>query len=155
MKKLITGVFVISVALILSACANLTPHFEKPQVKVSSFRVLPGQSLNPTFEIGLLVTNPNSVDLNIKGMAYTASIAGKELLSGVANQLPIVPAYGQESISLHAQADWLSGIKVLAGVLKNQDAPIRYQLKVKLDVGLFSLPIYINQEGELSLPRQY
>lgn len=137
----------------MAGCATLRPHFEKPQVSVSSFKALPGSRMNPSFEIGLRVINPNNIDLSLKGISYTASIEGKQVFSGVANQLPIIPAYGEEEVKLKAQADLFGGLRLFADLLKPRETPIGYSLKVKLDLGTFSLPIYITREGILTLPK--
>jgi LEA14-like dessication related protein len=136
----------------LTSCAVLNPNFEKPQVSVNSFKILSGDSINPTFEIGLRVVNPNNTALNLKGLSYTASIEGNKILSGVVNQLPTVPAYGEEEVKLKAQADLLGGIRLLADLMKPRETPISYTLKVKLAVGTFALPIYITREGDLTIP---
>jgi LEA14-like dessication related protein len=94
MKPIFKNMLAIVTCVILSACATLNPNFEEPQVSVNSFKILPGGSINPTFEIGLRVVNPNSMPLNLKGMSYTASIEGNKIFSGVANQLPVITAYG-------------------------------------------------------------
>lgn len=152
MKLISKRIIAILVTVLLSGCAALNPNFETPQVSVNSFKILPGNSINPTFEIGLRVVNPNSIALNLKGLSYTASIEGNKILSGVSNQLPIVPAYGEEAVKLNAQADLFGGFRLLADLLKPRETPIRYTLKVKLDVGTFALPIYVTREGDLSIP---
>jgi LEA14-like dessication related protein len=154
MKLLLTQllglIFIVSLS---SGCATLDPNFEEPEVTVSSFKVLPDGSINPTFEIGLRVVNPNNTALNLKGLSYTASIEGNKILSGVANQLPIVPAYGEAEVKLNAQADLFGGIRLFADLMKPRDTPIGYTLKVKLGVGAFALPIYITREGNLGMPK--
>jgi LEA14-like dessication related protein len=140
------------VGVILSACATLNPNFEQPQVSVNSFRALPGGSVNPSFEIGLRVVNPNSTALNLKGMSYTASIEGNKVFSGVANQLPVVPAYGEEEVKLVAQADLFGSIRLFADLMEPRTTPITYKLKVKLDLGTFAPPIHITREGNLNIP---
>jgi LEA14-like dessication related protein len=152
MKLIAKPLIAFIATIILSACAALTPNFEEPQVSVNSFKILPGGSMNPTFEIGLRVLNPNSFSLNLKGLSYTASIEGNQILSGVASQLPIVPAYGEEDIKLKAQADLFGGLRLIADLMKPRETAIGYTLKVKLDVGTFALPIYITREGDLSIP---
>ena len=139
--------------IVLSTCTSLHPHFEKPQVSVSSFKVLPSSSMNPSFEIGLRVINPNNIALNLKGIAYSASIEGNEVFSGVANQLPIIPAYGEEEVKLKAQADLFGGLRLFADLLKPRETPIGYTLKVKLDIGTFAFPIFITQQGVLTMPK--
>lgn len=152
MKQLGLRLTTLFIIFILNSCATLHPNFEEPQVSVNSFKILPGGSINPTFEIGLRVVNPNGISLNLKGMSYTASIEGNKIFSGVANQLPTVPAYGEEDIKLNAQADLFGGIRLIADLMKKRDTPISYTLKVKLDVGTFALPIYITREGNLTIP---
>lgn len=152
MKYVITPLIAFMITM-LSACTILTPNFEKPQVSVNSFKILPDGNINPTFEIGLRVVNPNSIPLNLKGMSYTASIEGNQIFSGVANQLPIVPAYGEEEVKLNVQADLFGGIRLLADLIQPRTTPIAYTLKVKLDVGIFALPIHITREGNLSIPK--
>ena len=101
--------------------------------------------------MGLRVVNPNRVPLNLKGMSYTANIEGNKIFSGVANQLPIVPAYGEKVEKLKVQADLFRGIRLLADLIQSRTTPITYTLKVKLDVGIFVLPIHITREGNLSI----
>ena len=144
MKYIITPLMALMITM-LSACANLIPNFEKPQVSVNSFKILPDRNVNPTFEIGLRVVNPNSIPLNLKGLSYTASIEGNKVLSGVANLLPSVPAYGEEEVKLNAQADLFGGMRLIADLMKPRETPISYTLKVKLDVGTFALPIWITR----------
>ena len=152
MKLIVKCLIVFTASVILTACATLNPNFEKPEVSVNSFKILPGRSINPTFEIGLRVVNPNSIPLNLKGLSYTASIEGNKVLSGVANQLPIVPAYGEEEVKLNAQADLFGGMRLIADLMKPRETPIGYTLKVKLDVGTFALPIWITRKGNLTIP---
>ncbi|WP_339720711.1 LEA type 2 family protein [uncultured Paraglaciecola sp.] len=152
MKLIVKPLIAFIATFILSACVGLNPNFEEPDVSVNSFKLLPGASINPTFEIGLRVLNPNSISLNLKGMSYSASIEGNKVFSGVANQLPIVPAYGEADIKLNVQADLFGGIRLIGDLLKKRDKAVSYTLKVKLDLGTFALPIYITHRGDLSIP---
>lgn len=148
LKRLLTFIAIIT----LAGCATLNPNFEKPQVSVNSFKVVPGGGLNPSFEIGLKVTNPNSTELNIKGMSYAASIDGNQIFTGVANQIPVVPAYGEEDVKLIAQADLFGGVRLLTDLMKTRESSLKYTLNIKLDVGTFALPIRITREGNLTMP---
>jgi len=152
MQQISTFVLIFTITL-LSACTSLNPNFEKPDVSVTSFKILPGSSINPTFEIGLRVVNPNSISLNLKGISYSASVEGNKIFSGVANQLPIIPAYGEDEVTLNAQADLLGGLRLFTDLMKPREGPIGYTLNVKLDVGIFALPIYITREGNLTIPQ--
>ena len=96
-----TTLFLLAMAS-LPGCASLQPNFETPGVTVTSFRILPSSGLAPEFEIGLRVTNPNAQALNLRGVAYTASLDGRELIEGVANDLPTIEAYGTGDVTLTA-----------------------------------------------------
>ncbi len=111
------------------------PDFEDPTVNITSFRILPSDSLNPRFEIGLHIVNPNNVALELQGLAYKASIEGHQILAGASNDLPVVAAYGEADVVVTAQADVFSGIRLLNDLFKKQRQQLTYQLTIKLDVG--------------------
>ncbi|MBF7074250.1 LEA type 2 family protein [Glaciecola sp. MH2013] len=146
---------IIITLLMLSACATLQPHFEEPDIKVSSFRLLPGNTVNPTFEIGLNISNPNDFALDVKGLSYSASIKGNQVFSGVTNQIPKIAGYGSENISLTGQADLFGGLSLVVDLLqqKNLDKPIEYELEVKISLGGVIFPIYVTKTGEILLPQ--
>lgn len=152
MKLIPKRLLALLAVITLSGCAALNPNFEQPEISVSTFRVLPGDSINPSFEIGLRVLNPNGTALNLKGLSYTASIEGHKVFSGVANQLPTIPAYGEEDVKLQAKADLFGGFRLISDLMKPRTEAIRYELKVKMDVGNFSLPIRVTREGTLTMP---
>jgi LEA14-like dessication related protein len=122
---------------------------------------VPSGSIDPTFEIGLRVVYPDSIPLDLKGMAYTACIDGNKIFSGVENQLAILPAYDEEDTKLNVQADLFGGIRLFADLMQPRKTLIAYTLKrshahtlkVKLDVGTFALPIHITREGNLTMPK--
>ena len=91
MLKSISQYLLLFAVFISSGCATLSPSFEDPTVTVSSFRVLPSDSISPKFEIGLHIVNPNNVPLELEGVAYTASIEGNQVLAGASNELPVIP----------------------------------------------------------------
>lgn len=152
MKLIATRLLALVAVITLTGCAALNPNFEQPEISVNTFKIVPGDSINPTFEIGLRVVNPNSITLNLKGLSYTASIEGHKVFSGVANQLPSIPAYGEGEVKLNAKADLFGGFQLISDLMKPRTEPITYKLKVKLDVGNFSLPINVTREGNLTMP---
>ncbi len=135
--------------LALGSCATLKPGFETPTVTVKAFKLIPANSINPQFEIDLHIINPNDFSLVLKGVSYTASIEGHQLLAGVANDLPVVEAYGEVDVSLQARADLFSGFRLLGDLMKNQRQGLKYQINAKLDVGDFIPAIHIEEKGDL------
>lgn len=145
---------VLLAASCLSACASMRPNFETPGVTITSFRTLPTNSITPEFEIGLKVTNPNSQALNLKGIAYTVALDGTDLIKGVANDLPVIEAYGSGDVTLTATPDVFGGIQFLAELMRDPRDAVNYSLEAKLDVGSFVPAIRVREEGEISLQPQ-
>ena len=133
-------------------CTGLTPGYETPAVTVSSFNAVSGPGAAPKFEIGLHIVNPNRTDLPLKGVAYTIAIEGHNILTGVANDLPVVKAYGQEDIVLTGSVSLLNSIAFFADLAGRTSLDgLSYSLKAKLDPGAFHPVIRVNKKGIISL----
>ena len=144
--------FVVAVvALCLSACTGLRPGFETPTVSVTSLRPLPGEGGGPRFEIGLHIVNPNREALKLQGLAYTVSLEGQKLITGVDNQLPVIEGYGEGDVTLVASPNLLGGIRLIADLMASPRDQFTYSLEAKLDVGAFTPPIRIRDEGQIAL----
>lgn len=139
------------VVLAIAGCATLHPDFETPTVTVNSLRLLPSGNLVPQFEVGLHVVNPNRSALRLHGIAYTLSLDGFKILTGVANDLPTVEAYGQADIKLVAAANLISGIRLLSDLVNQQRDAIAYDLDAKLDLGGILPALHVNESGNIDL----
>jgi LEA14-like dessication related protein len=133
---------------LLAGCATLNPNFENPEVTVSSFRVLPSDGL-PKFEIKLRVINPNSTELKLRGISYSASIQGHKVLSGVTNKIPVIGAYSEGEVKLTGGISLLGGFHFLSDLMQQKNTGMNYQLNVKMDVGSFMPAIRVEKSGEI------
>lgn len=139
-----------ALAMMLVGCAGMSPDYETPTVTVKSFRALPSEGVVPNFEIGLHVINPNSEALPLRGVAYTISLGGHELIKGVSNELPVIEAYGQGDVILMASADLFSAIQLFSDLMKQPGDKLPYEFAAKLDIGAFRPAIRVRESGELS-----
>lgn len=114
--------------LALAACTNYRTDFEKPDVKVTQVQHLGGGLLDQRFRVQLTMTNPNDYALDLKAIQFEVSIADRELINGVAGNLPKIPAYGQASFAVEGQANVFEVGGLLAKVLKNPTAKIDYDV---------------------------
>lgn len=135
----------------LVGCATLRPDFEPPTVNVNAIRLLPGSSITPQFEIGLTIVNPNRSALKLHGIAYTLSLEGFKILTGVANDLPTIEGYGQGDVTLIASTNLLSSIRFFADLMNNQREAIDYDLGAKLDLGGITPALHIREQGKIDL----
>lgn len=137
--------------LLLASCASLVPPLQNPEISVNAFRLLPSRSLSPEFAIDLHVVNPNSRELGLRGIAYSASIEGYRIISGASNQLPVVAAYGEADITLHARADMMGGLRLINDLMATRREQLKFELSIKLDVGSLLPNLHITESGTISL----
>jgi LEA14-like dessication related protein len=145
------AVLLVVAALTLSGCAGLGRGLETPNVTVSSFRALPSESMMPAFEIGLRIINPNGVALNLRGVSYTVSLEGNEVIKGVANDLPVIDAYGEGEIKLTAAANLFAGMRLISDLLRANKDTFDYSFEARLDVGRLLPDIRVTDAGSISL----
>jgi len=141
----------ISLALLINGCAGLQADFKEPTVNVTSFRVLPSEGMAPRFEIGLHVINPNRMALDLAGLSYTVSLGGHQILSGVANDLPAIDAYGEGDVTLLATADLFNSISLFADLVRQPRDNFSYELEAILDLGGIYPNVNVDKKGQISL----
>jgi LEA14-like dessication related protein len=141
--------FCISVFLV-SGCTTLRPGFETPSVDVTSFRMLPSRTLTPRFEIGMRIVNPNAVKLSLRGMSYTVFMNDYQVVEGAANDLPVVPAYGDAEFKVTATVGLIESMRFVNDMLQNKRGQIAYRLKAKLDIGAMVPSIRVEKTGSFS-----
>lgn len=144
-------VVIFGLASLLQACGGWRPGYETPTVTIKSFRALPSQGALPNFEIGLHVINPNREALKLRGVSYTVSLGGHELIKGVGNELPVIEAYGEGSLMLTASPNLFAGIRIVTELMNASNESIPYNLEAKLDVGRIGPAIRVRDSGEISL----
>ena len=136
---------------LLSGCAGQLRDYETPKVNISSFKSIPSEGSGPRFEIGLNIINPNATALELRGLSYSLHLEGHEVLTGVSNQLPVIPAYGEETIIIQATVDVLSSIRLVLDLMNNKRDKFAYSLNAKLDPGGLRPNIHVTREGAISL----
>jgi len=136
---------------VLPGCTSLDSDFETPTVTINSFRAVPSDSGAPSFEIGLRVLNPNREALDLQGVAYTISLEGRELVTGVGKDLPVIPAYSEGIFTVTASASLFQGFRLITDLMNSPKEKLSYEVATKLDVGTFRPAIRVKDAGEISL----
>jgi len=129
----------------------MLPDYDAPTVSVKSFAVMPGATMAPRFKIGLRVVNPNDFPLELEGASYSVSLEGFEILTGAANDLPTIAAYGEGEFTIDAQADLLDSMRFFNSMASDPRTELDYELKAKLDISNFIVPLYLNESGSINL----
>ena len=102
---------------LLQGCAGFSPGYETPTVTINSFRTVPSETGLPNFEIGLRVINPNADPLPLRGVAYTVTLNDRELITGVASELPTIEGYSQGDVVLTATPNLIAGIRFISDLM--------------------------------------
>lgn len=150
-QRFIQFTIAIFLVLLLSGCAGMQSQYDPPSVSLTSFRFIPGDSIVPKFEVGLRIINPNRDALELEGLFYNITIENNKIISGVANDLPIIEGYGDEDVLLEAMVDVVGGAKLLQSLVNSQKSSIDYGFNAKLDLGSFQPPLRISEKGEFSM----
>ncbi len=138
-------------ALLLTACVSFPADFRKPGLQLQSITPRASGGVLPAFEIRLLVNNPNRDALEVEGLRYRLALQGYDIISGVANDIPAIPAWGEAEVVLDASADLLGGLGLLNELLATPGEPVHYAFEAEIDIGRFYPMVELRREGKLEL----
>lgn len=133
----------------LCGCAGFKPGLETPEIKLVSLTPIAAEGFQQRFAVGLSIANPNPVDIALQGMSYRIGIAGHDIFSGVANQLPVLKRYSETPVTVEVSASLMNVLALVADLSRLSQQDLTYQLAAKLDVGQFVPAIRINETGPL------
>ncbi len=137
--------------VLLSGCASITPQLDPPKVSIESFKSLPSQAGTPRFEIKLRVANPNKQTLDIAGISYSVELLGKEVISGVTNDVPVIEGYSEEIVTLEAGLQLFQLLRLLSAMGRTQADTLDYRFSAKIDFNGFIPTQRIEETGEITL----
>jgi len=153
---MMTAALIAGMAGGLQGCASMRSDYEEPTVTVTSFKPAPAEGDALSFDIGLRVVNPNRDPIELQGVAYTITLEGHKLITGVSKDLPVIEGYSEDTFTLNASASLFEAIQLIGDLMNNPKERISYDLETKLDVGTFYPAIRVHNSGKISLrpPRQ-
>jgi LEA14-like dessication related protein len=147
--RLIAFLF-LSLAMLVG-CATFMPQLDPPKISLVNFRSLPTEGNAPRFEIKLRVVNPNKQPLDIAGISYSVELLDKELITGVANQIPPIDGYGEGIVTLDAGLQLLELLRLMASLGAARTEPLEYRFTAKIDFNGFMPTQRLEESGEISL----
>lgn len=138
-------------ALILGGCSSLLGGFEPPKVSVDSVRSLPAEGSGPRFQIVLRIANPNARALDIAGISYGVDLLGRELISGVSNQVPRIEGYTEEQVVIDAGVNLLELLRLLGNLGHSRSDALDYRFRAKIDFRGLLPTQYVEDSGSVAL----
>jgi LEA14-like dessication related protein len=109
------------------------------------------QGETPKFEIKLRVINPNKQALDIAGISYSIAFVGKELVTGVANNIAPIEGYGEGLVTLEAGLQLLELLRLMASLGTSESEPLVYRFNAKIEFNGYIPTQRIEESGEIIL----
>jgi len=136
---------------LLVGCASFTPEIDPPKISLLSLRSIPVEGGSPRFEIQLRVINPNKETLDIAGISYSIELLGRELITGVVNDVSPIAGYGEGIVTLDAGLQLLELFRLMVSLGTASSEPLAYRFTAKIDFNGFIPTQRLEDSGEITL----
>lgn len=136
---------------LLGGCATLTQQMDPPKVSLDSFSSLPSEGGGPRFLIKLRIQNPNEQKLDIAGIAYGIELAGREVITGVSNDVPVIDGYSEGVVSLEAGLQLFQILRLLASLGQTETDELTYRFTAKIDFKGLVPTQRVEEVGQITL----
>jgi LEA14-like dessication related protein len=148
-----SAILLLCTLALVAGCANVgVLDFDEPEVELLALEPLPSQGMEARFLVRLRIVNPNSIPLEIEGMAYDVSIRDSKILSGVSNQGLKVGAYGESVAELEVAAGMFGSLALLRDLMSNPVAGgLPYKLNAKLSRKGLGGTLRVSREGQINI----
>ncbi len=120
----------------------------QPKVFIDAIEIEDANLSGLTALLTLNVENPNDFALKAKGLDYTMSLAGTNILSGESQSNLSVPALGSGKIEVPVRISYASILETIPKVLETGVAS--YNFSGSIHTRLFNIPF--DKTDELKLP---
>ena len=137
--------------LLFSGCASLNEPMDPPKVTLDSFSSLPSEGAGPRFLIKLRIQNPNEQALDIAGISYNISLVGREVMTGVSNDVPVIDGYGEAVVSLQTSLQLFQLLRLLASLGQTPTEELTYRFDAKIDFKGLVPTQRVEEAGSISL----
>ena len=138
--------------LAFAGCAGLGIN-ERPVVTLTNLRLLESEGVSMRFAIDLTVTNPGSISFPVEGLSWNLELEGSRILTGVTNEVPTLDPFTEVPLSLEASTNLTGMIELFTRLVSQQSEQFDYELRTRLGLRGFRLPITYTDTGSISLTR--
>ncbi len=149
-KRSVLIVVACLVMFVLQACGTLEKRLNpiQPNVIIDAIKIEDASLSGLTALLTLNVENPNDFALNAKGLDYTMSLAGTNIISGENTSSMSVPALGSGKIEVPVRISYASILETIPKVIETGIAS--YNFSGTIHTRLFNIPF--TKTDKLKLP---
>jgi LEA14-like dessication related protein len=144
-------VLLLSLTLLLGACASLLPRLQAPRLTVVGVQLGPGGNLQQQpVQLRLHAVNPNDRAIPIRSIVCRLEIESMPFAEGQTEQAFVLPANGEIDFNVNVMANLNSALIALAGGLGSHNVNYRVYGEVHLK-GSIMHSIPFDQKGRVRL----
>ncbi len=138
---------------LLTACAAVPLSKPiAPTVSVAAVKPLNFSLTSQKLAFTLRVNNPNSFDLPMESLTFSANLGGEHLAQGSSVNKVTIPAKGEAMLNVTVEAGLSKIINKLDAILKQQATELDYDVTGVVKLANWPANIPFNVEGELEDP---
>jgi LEA14-like dessication related protein len=143
---------VVSLIVAVVGCVGVPRNLETPEVSFVGLRAVEASFFEQRLELRMLVRNPNTIELPVKGLDVDVEIADEPFARGVSAREFVVPARGEAEFDMLVTANAATALLKIAGAEGKSREEIGYRLKGKLSTKIGMLrTIPFEESGTLQL----
>ena len=137
-------------ALVRSAVSSA---FERPTVAFQEAKLPSIDFDGAELDLVFLVTNPNSMGLDLTQANYALQVEGKQVLAGAPQNGLVIPGHGTTAVTFPAHVRWNEIAPALQALFAQDQVHYKAtgQLGVNSPIGLVTLPV--EHEGTFASPK--
>ncbi|MBT8099609.1 MAG: LEA type 2 family protein [Gammaproteobacteria bacterium] len=143
----------VTVSVLLSACASLENVVSAPNVSLRNVHVQEVAFDKQTFLLAFDVTNPNPFPLPIKSISYSVRLDGHHFAGGEAASAFTVPSGSDGEFAISVDLNLLKTAPELLFIVRDaarRDIPYALEGKLAIDIP-YTKPISFESNGDIRL----
>jgi LEA14-like dessication related protein len=127
---------IVSVTLLLAACAHLAQVVEQPEVRLAGLRLVSADLATQRYAVELAVFNPNRFAVPVRDVAYTLELDGRSFASGTTDAGTRLPAREEVPLEIAVETDLVSSARHVLDWLGRGESSVGYRLRgeIRLDM---------------------
>jgi LEA14-like dessication related protein len=138
---IVFAVTLLLAAALLAACPFAHP-LENPKVEVQSVALADASLSGVSIDLGLMITNPNSIGLPLHRIDWDLSLAGAHAASGAIDLTLDIPAKGSTPAKTSLRLGAADAARVAPRLLKGaRDYALRADLRFDTSLGPISVTV--------------
>lgn len=146
-------VSLVTISVLLSACASLGNVVSAPNVSLRNVHVQEIGFDKQTFLLAFDVTNPNPFPLPIKSVSYSVRLDGRHFAGGEATRAFTVPSGSDGEFAISVDLNLLKTAPELLFIVRDaarRDIPYALEGKLAIDIP-YTKPISFESDGAIRL----